>query len=729
MSQLANGHPETTAEPNSGSSYTSIAGKKMKSESPEVDLKEQAFTAPIIIEENLDMPVQSGTSLLPGPVVSPPIKISLINKVYGRYSGQSLPYEIELRVDTDGPSAMNKVSGDYYSVSGQTKTYFGSFVVDAVSVTVVNGVITIKGTARTTWTTQYNKLQVTISQTTILQPLAPAVLQWFHQTTNAAGAIYACNYLGSSFRTVRLEQDSTSAVTPFVSYNTGSLTSGGSARVLSVNAAYREAGVDMVTAGVSNVVPVALAGTDAKWTNAELHNAMVNHFSLYQESPNWNVWLLHAYEHINGPGLYGIMFDQQGLQRQGAAVFYRGIGGTTTTQQRLQLFTCVHELGHCFNLLHSWQKSLATPPKPDIPNSLSWMNYPWGFPAGDVAFWNAFAFQFDPVELAHIRHGFRNDVIMGGNPFATGSSLENIGDIFEDTVENNANLQLELETKPSYLLGEPVVLETKLRSTTTKNKEVNSKLHANYGFVRIGIKKPGGVIVVFEPIAEMCVAPESNILNPDNPAAYESSYIGFDKHGFIFDQPGMYQIKAVYHHVDGSRIVSNVSSLRVKSPVTAEDDEAADLMLKEEVGYLLAFMGSDADYLRKGNEALDTLSQKHRNHPLAVYAQFVQGVNAQRTFKKITPEKSLEIRPANYTEGENRLNEVIQKSKEGKGLDNISLNQSMQILAKAYQRKGDTEKAEATVKDLVNTFEQKPIRPQVKATIRRQAAHILNPEK
>jgi len=441
------------------------------------------------------------------------------------------------------------------------------------------------------------------------------------------------------------------------------------------------------------------------------------------------VWLFHAYEHIDGPGLYGIMFDQTGLQRQGCAVFYRGIGGTTATQQRLQVYTCVHELGHCFNLLHSWQKSFASPPKPNIPNSLSWMNYPWGFPAGAAAFWNGFGFQFDPVEVAHIRHGFRNDVIMGGNAFAVGSSLQNVASVFEDNIENYTNLELELEAKKSYMLGEPVVLETKLRSTSTKNNEVNSSLHANYGFVTIGIKRPGGEVQVFEPLAEMCVMPKKTVLNAAKPTVYESSYIGYDKNGFVFDQPGVYQLRAVYYHLDGSRIVSNNLSIRVKSPAGAQDDEVAELLLNDEVGYLFAFKGSDAAYLRKGNEALDMVVEKHKHHPLAVYAQFVKGVNAQRTFKTVTPEKNLEIRPPDFTEGENLLNEVIDKSKAGKGLDNISLNQTMQTLAKAYQRKGDTQSAEATVQDLVSYFNEQPIKPQVKESIRRQAATILNEEK
>ncbi|MBC7889226.1 MAG: hypothetical protein H7Z13_15220 [Ferruginibacter sp.] len=732
--QPSNGHTDALTEPNSTSSVVFPVIKKSKKYVPDKDEQNDNLANDYYASNEqdemieLDSTVGTDESIPAQAVPFPPLAAISKNKVYGRYKGQLGNFELELRVDIDGNMPLQKISGDYYVISGQTKSYFGSFSVGSITTSILNNVITITGTATTTWATSFNKLKIVIRQTLVLQPLAPALLQWFHITTNAPGALYVCNNFSRAFRTVRLEQDRTSGVIPFVSYNTGALPSGGPARLLTINSAYGEAGVEMINAGISSVVPMALAGVDAKWTNAELHAAMVNHFSLYQNAPAWDVWLLHAYEHIS-PGVLGIMFDQLGLQRQGCAVFYKGLGGASAEQQRLQVYACVHELGHCFNLLHSWQKSLATPPKPNIPSSLSWMNYPWNYPAGPVAFWNHFPFRFDPVELTHIRHGFRNNVIMGGNPFTVGSSLQDIGGLFEDNIENTANLELELEAKKTYLLGEPVVLETKLKTTTTKNKRVISNLHVNYGFITIGIKKPSGEILEYEPIAEICIEPEYTILNKDNPGVYESSYIGFGKQGFIFDQLGTYQIRAVFYHEDGSRIVSDTLKLRVKYPVGKQDDEIADLLLNEEVGYLLAFMGSDAPYLQKGNDALNLLAEKYKDHPLAVYAQFIKGVNEQRTFKTITPEKNLEVRPPNFAGGEALLNEVIDKSKAGKGLDNISLNQTMQILAKAYQREGNMEAAENTVKNIVSHFNKQPIKPEVKEMIARDAATILAPEK
>jgi hypothetical protein len=75
----------------------------------------------------------------------------------------------------------------------------------------------------------------------------------------------------------------------------------------------------------------------------------------------------------------------------------------------------MHEMGHAFNLKHSRLKAR--------PKSLSWMNEPLKFD-GSPSFFRQFRFAFDPVELAHLRHGNRREVIMGGNPFMSGSHLD-----------------------------------------------------------------------------------------------------------------------------------------------------------------------------------------------------------------------------------------------------------------------------------------------------------------
>jgi len=655
--------------------------------------------------------------------IAPPIEK---NKVFGRYTGQFGPFEMVLRIDTDGFNPLLKVSGDYFLISGQTKSYFGSFLADGINIVNAGGMIVISGTARTSWSTSYTKLKITIKQTSVFQALSPAQLQWYHGSTNKPGATYVCNNTGRAFRTAQLEQDCVEGVTPFVSYNTGSLPAGGPDRVLSINSAYQEAGVDMITSGMSNIIPFDLSGLEARWTNAELHNAMINHFSLYEESPEWAIWLLHAFEHSFGPGMYGVMFDQPGLQKQACAVFYKNLGGSVPEQQRAQLYACIHQLGHCFNLQHTWQKSYASPRRTNIPDSLSWMNYPRFYPGGPSAFWNAFSYQFDPVEVTHLRHDFRTNLMRGRNPFAQRAASLDIGALFEDNVANNSNLILKLEAKSSYQLGEPVCLETQLKTTSMVNQQVNSNLHADFGFITIGVKKPGGEVLLYEPIAEMDAEPGYTVLNASNPAIYQSAYIGFGKSGFIFDQIGTYKLRAVYYHRDGSRIVSDTLTLRVNNPVTADDNEIANIMLSDNVGYLFCFMGSDAPYLQKANDSLDVLlTDKLKDHPLAIYAQFIKGVNALRTFKTITPDKKIGIRKPDFEWGQALLRTVIEKSKAGRGFGSMDLNMAMNLLADSYKRAGNREAAQATLQDIAAHFSKQPLKQYVKDNIMRQSAAIL----
>ena len=47
-----------------------------------------------------------------------------------------------------------------------------------------------------------------------------------------------------------------------------------------------------------------------------MHNAMVTHFSLFANKPQWRVWMLVATSHVDG--YRGIMFDYgDSFQRQG----------------------------------------------------------------------------------------------------------------------------------------------------------------------------------------------------------------------------------------------------------------------------------------------------------------------------------------------------------------------------------------------------------------------------
>jgi hypothetical protein len=670
----------------------------------------------------------------PEAVEAPPAPIIILKKrlVRGRYRSGGAGYQLELRVDVGGSRPMNRVSGDFFSTTGSTTSYFGSFVVNAPTITTTATEVKVEGLGKFTWSAGAPFIRVTIPRVSIIQPPAPATVQ-FVTPPSTPGASYLCTFASPYFRTVELETDSVAGAVPFVSYDTGSLPQppGSPARVLSVPGAYAEAGIEMQVAGTANVIPVSAAGANATWSDAELHAAMVNHFSLHADKPQWKVWMLVATSY-DGGGVRGIMFDyNDAFQRQGAAVFYDAIQGTDAATQRAQLRTYVHELGHAFNLLHSWQKDLADPPQPLGPNGglgdLSWMNYAWKYqpappaPGGEAAYWSGFGFQFTDNELIHLRHGFYKNVIMGANPFGKGAA-EIDPELFDAPVLDQSGLELELRSKASLAYGEPAVIELKLSTTDSRGRDVHGHVHPNDDLVSVAIQQPSGRTVLYRPMLRRCIDEERRLrLDADRPAIYASAYIGFGRDGFTFAQPGQYRVRAQYVAPDGSRVMSGVLELRVQPPATPEDARAGELLMGEQAGQVLALLGSRAPVLEEGNRALDTLLSEQPDHPLAVYAKLAKGIDAERDFKEITPDAELVVHGARPEESVALLSDVEQASAGDEGVDNITLNYAMRRLARAQARADGPDAGEKVLDRMVEVFESKQLAEPVLRHIRGQA--------
>ncbi|TMS00098.1 hypothetical protein [Nonomuraea basaltis] len=625
--------------------------------------------------------------------------------ISGLYEGQDGDSRLALRVDVDGIRPTGRVSGDLFTVSGATTSYVGSFMVNAPAVQAEGAEARIRGRGVLSFDTAVKDVSVTITNGS--------------GTAAVAGRTYQVSFASPYFRRVLLEQDSVTGTVPFVSYRTGSLPgpSGSPARELTVTAAYAEAGIEL-TLAEPGVIPVDGSGADLAWSDAELHHAMTQQFSMFGDAPAWRLWLLVASRHVGG--YRGIMFDYNDAhQRQGAAVFYDAIKGTTPESQRAQLRTYVHELGHAFNLLHSWQKHLATPPQPLGPDGgfgdLSWMNYVNNYrPNGEQGYWAAFPFQFTDPELVHLRHGFFRDVAMGAHAFGTGAAEI---EPFEQPIEDRSGLRLELRAKESFELGEPVVVELKL-SCAGEPRVTHGHLHPDTEFTQVSISQPGGRTVLYRPMMRHCVDTSPDIrLDEGNPAMYRSAYIGHGRDGHYFQQPGEYQVRAQYIAADGSRIVSPACLVRVRFPVSRDDHQVAELMLGEEQGKLFSLLGSDSPTLRSGNLALDEVIDRYGDHHLATYARMVKGLNAEGEFKALTTGKRLLIRPPDPKQGIDHLTRVAQAGT----IDNITLNMVMRRLARAQARQGDLGRANAVMDKMVTLFESKGVNPIVLGQIRRQA--------
>jgi hypothetical protein len=216
-------------------------------------------------------------------------------------------------------------------------------------------------------------------------------------------------------------------------------------------------------------------------------------------------------------------------------------------------------------------------------------------------------------------------------------------------------------------------------------------------------------------------AGEPVVLSDGQPAIYDSAYIGYGQGGFTFEQVGTYRLRAVYVADDGSPVVSPTTTLRVRSPLTQADDQVAELLLSDGQGELLYLLGSDAPNLNGANQAMDELLDRHAKHPLAVFAQLVNGVNDERAFKTIDAGKTLTLRPARAKEAVRQLRSVVTSSTGEAGVDNITLNMVIRRLARAEAKAGDAEKAAATLDQMPATFSKKGVKPQVLEVIESQA--------
>jgi hypothetical protein len=548
-----------------------------------------------------------------------------------------------LRVDVDGPRTTNRVSADYFRADGATTTYFGSMRVDEPVVTISHARVVIRGVGLFTWPTKHLRVAIEIPWVTDRSPPAAATLRHF-TTGGSAGSVYTCTHESPSFRTVQFEQAREKSVVQFASYDTGSLPSGGPARSLSPVAAYAEAGIELTEERQATVIDSATAGANAAWSDAELHAAMEAGFTRWADIPQWAIWILHAVTHED-PEIFGLMFDRKGLPRQGCAIFYHDLTPTPARIARELIHVSVHELGHGFNLPHCWQRSNDAPPSPSRPGATSWMNYPERFPGGPDEYWLKFAFEFDEVELAHLRHAFRDRVIMGGEPFA-GSAARAHSDRW-DAGQQDKGLRLTLSAPAALPQGVPVTVGLELSSTSDGTRWVPDVLGPRTGSIDIAIRDARGNEFVFEPLLRHCRGEKLVPLRPGDPPIRDYAFIHYGRSGFAFADPGLYRMRARYDGRDGSVALSDEVPIRVQAPVSRAGRDVVKLVEgNEAVGVLISLMGSDAPGLRGGNETLTRIIERYPTHPLADVARLVQGANLAREFKRMEPGGAINVRPA-----------------------------------------------------------------------------------
>ena len=525
-----------------------------------------------------------------------------------------------------------------------------------------------------------------------------------------------CKYVSPYFRDLEVENDFERGVSSFNVFNGDNLSYSRLGRYKSYYDKYGfplirfETSLSLDGVDISRIPgneinnPVALNG----WNDRELHNAMLNHFSKLENNPQWNIWLFEAKKHEQIPNSLGVMFD---LSRKGCAVFDQTIIDENLLQKYglndpsiIKLYAIYHELGHCFNLDHTRS------------NSTSWMNIPESFHTGERNYWDQFRFEFDPEELLQIRHGFLNNIIMGADNIFTGVPIH-------ANDYNNINFQIEtqdikIKSKENFILGEPVFIEIKLK--TTKHKKTHIELQPNCGSVKFIIKKPSDRMLFYRPIIKHMVIPKT--VKPDTDSyEYDVAYIGFGRDGFYFKEYGIYYIQALYTSLEGNIIASNILPIIIQNSDNQHDREISSKLIGQEQGLLFCLQGSDSTFLAKGNTKLDQIIQNYPDNPLSIYPKLIKGLNLCTAFKVVNQDSSVSIREQQNEEGIQCLLEVIEKfGNNNIGLDNITLKNTCKFLIMQYKTLNKNEEIVKLNDRILKIFENRINNKQILETIKKQ---------
>lgn len=409
---------------------------------------------------------------------------------------------------------------------------------------------------------------------------------------------------------------------------------------LTIERVFERAGFQVSKSGGDSVIPLNASGTNQTWSNQEMHDAMQIHWSRFANKPQWSMWTLWAGRHDMGSSLGGIMFDSIGPNhRQGTAVFMNsfisqppaGESHPNEWVRRMQFWTAVHEMGHAFNLAHSWQKSLGTPwiQLANEPEARSFMNYPYYVNGGQIGFFSDFDYRFSSAELLFMRHAPERFVQMGNADWFDHHGFE------QAAIQPGSDLKLELRIQRERLefaFLEPINLELKLTNTGTGPVIFDAASLRSLDSVTVVTRRNRDPARQYLPFARYCLEPQPTVLQPGE-SMYQAVQPFAGIEGWDVSEPGRYLIQVAVHLEDHD-LVSNPLTVRVAPPRSYDEEYVAQDYFTEDVGRILAFDGSRV--MNAGNAVLNEVRERFPENPAADHANYALGAPLVRASKQLT---------------------------------------------------------------------------------------------
>jgi len=397
---------------------------------------------------------------------------------------------------------------------------------------------------------------------------------------------------------------------------------------LSIDTVFRRAGFK-TTRLAGNDIPTSETGANSTWSDTEMHDAMQTYWSRFDNKPQWSLWTLFANQHDFGTSLGGIMFDDIGPNhRQGTALFYNsfisqapaGDPAPGAWVNRMRFWTAVHEMGHAFNLAHSWQKSLVFDgkgpwiPLPDEPEARSFMNYPYSVSGGQTAFFADFEFRFSDSELLFLRHAPMQYVQMGNADWFDHHGFEQA----EVSAEPSLRLEIRVNREQArFEFLEPVMLELKLTNISDQPMLLPDDLLSNSEAMTVIIKRQDQPAKARQPYAHYCRKPGQTVLKCGE-SLYESLFVAAGRGGWQIAEPGDYLVQICLHR-GNEDVVSNALKVRVQPPLQKQEELLAQDFFEDDVARLLTFDGGD--YSRQARDTLQDVAAQLSERRVAEHAK------------------------------------------------------------------------------------------------------------
>lgn len=413
---------------------------------------------------------------------------------------------------------------------------------------------------------------------------------------------------------------------------------------LTIENVYRRTGFDVKKSGNDSIIPLSAAGTNSTWSDMEMHDAMKTYWSRFADKPQWSMWVLFASLHDQGTSLGGIMFDDIGPNhRQGTAIFGdafisnapSGDKAPNAWVRRMRFWTACHEMGHAFNLAHSWQKELGAPygtPWITLQNEnevRSFMNYPYNVSGGQSAFFADFEYRFSDSEMLFMRHAPSQFVQMGNADWFDHHGFQ------QANAFANPEYKLEIRVnrkKPIFEFLEPVVLELKLTNISSESQLFDTSLLSSGQDIIVILKKEGKFARQWSPFAKYCSTANSTVIESKK-SIYHPLFVSAGVNGWDISEPGIYQVQVAIKN-NNEYIISNPLTIRVTPPHGFDEEFIAQDVFTEDVGRVLAMRGSR--FLKTANNTLSEVVARLPKSRVAYHARMALGNPLSRDYKLLT---------------------------------------------------------------------------------------------